>query len=222
MSAISFSKADLLSLKQQYLSDYEAAKNKGLKLDLTRGKPSSAQLDLSNDMDNVLDGDFTLDGIDTRNYASIDSLDGLPSTKAFFAEMADVSADSVLVGGNASLTLMYQSVMFAHFFGLADNTAWSKQVERPIFICPVPGYDRHFSVCEHIGVDMVTVAMTPTGPDMDAVEALIKSNPDIRGMWCVPRFSNPSGEVYSDETVAGFVQHGRGHLLSPVVGGCAR
>ena len=197
MSQASLSKEELQSLHSTYQANFEAAKAQGLALDLTRGKPSSAQLDLSNAIDIALEGEFSFDGTDLRNYGGID---GIPSAKAFFADMADVSADSILIGGNSSLTLMHQSALFSQFFGL-NESAWSEQDTKPVFICPVPGYDRHFSVCEQLGIDMVTVALTDEGPDMDAVEELIKTNPAIRGMWCVPRFSNPTGHVYSDSTV---------------------
>ena len=205
LNATSLSKSELEALLQTFSADYAAAKDKGLNLDLTRGKPSSAQLDLANDMDQILNGDFTLDGTDLRNYGGVD---GLPATKQLFAAMGDVSADSILVGGNSSLTLMQQSVMFSHVFGL-DQDSWLSQGVTPVFICPVPGYDRHFSVCEQLGIKMVTVAMDENGPDMDAVEALIESNPDVRGMWCVPRFSNPTGIVYSDEVVARIAKLGK-------------
>lgn len=197
MNAQQLSRSQLESLQQGFSQDYEAAKAKGLALDLTRGKPSSAQLDLANTMDAILEGNFTFDGTDLRNYGGVD---GLASAKTFFADMGEVSADSVLIGGNASLTLMQQSVMFSLLLGL-DGEAWQQQDHKPAFICPVPGYDRHFSICEHLNIDMITVDMTETGPDMDAVENLIKTNPAIRGLWCVPRFSNPTGVVYSDETV---------------------
>lgn len=201
---MSFSQ-DPQSRYNSFLTEYETLKAKSLALDLTRGKPSSAQLDLSNAMDSILADQFQLDGTDLRNYGG---LDGLPSLKQLFANMIDVDSDAVIIGGNASLTLMHQCTTLLHFLGLAANKAWFGNVETPTFICPCPGYDRHFSICEHLGIAMITVAMTETGPDMDAVEQLIATNPNICGMWCVPRFSNPTGIVYSDETVDRIAQLG--------------
>ncbi len=179
------------------LTEYENLKALGLSLDLTRGKPSSEQLDLAKPLDTILKGNFTLDKTDLRNYGNVD---GLPSMKQFFSEMADISTDSIIVGGNASLTLMHQCTTMAHFLGL-NGTAWNNQGINATFICPTPGYDRHFSVCEHLGIKMITVAMLDDGPDMDAIEALIEKDENIRGLWCVPRFSNPTGVVYSAKTV---------------------
>lgn len=180
-------------------SQYSALKSAGLNLDVTRGKPSSAQLDLSNALDGILQGQYQSEsGIDCRNYGG---LDGLPEAKALFSQVLGVSPEDILIGGNASLTLMFQVMTFAHHFGLhGRDSAWAKQGEVK-FLCPVPGYDRHFSVCEELGIKMVPVAMTEQGPDMDQVEALVKSDRAIKGIWCVPRFSNPSGIVYSDDVV---------------------
>lgn len=185
---------------QQALSDeYAAIKAKSLNLDLTRGKPSAEQLTLSNRLDGILDGTYTSDdGIDVRNYGG---LDGLPGARKIGASVLGVPAENVMAGGNSSLTLMHQAMAVAYHWGLdGADSAWSK-LDKATFICPVPGYDRHYGVCEHLGINMVTVAMNADGPDMDAVEALIESDPSIVGLWCVPRFSNPTGVVYSSEVV---------------------
>lgn len=186
----------LADLEGQF-AQLKAAK---LSLDLTRGKPGSAQLDLSNAMDSLLQGNFKgSDGTDTRNYGG---LDGLPEAKALFSQMLGVKPEETLIGGNASLTLMFQVLNFAHHFGVRGAaTAWSKEGKIK-FLCPVPGYDRHFAICEELGIEMIPVKMDENGPDMDQVEALVKDDKQIKGIWCVPRFSNPSGIVYSDAVVA--------------------
>lgn len=194
--------ADQAQLKQwedELADQYESLKSQGLNLDITRGKPSSEQLSLSNALDGILNGDYKAeDGTDTRNYGG---LDGLPEAKRMGGTLLGVAPEQVLVGGNSSLTLMFQAVMVGHLFGFnGPDSAWQKQ-ERVKFICPVPGYDRHFTVTETFGIEMITVPMTASGPDMDAVESVLKSDPAIRGMWNVPRFSNPTGVVYSKETV---------------------
>lgn len=187
--------AQLADLEKQY-AEFQAAK---LNLDLTRGKPSSAQLDLSNGIDAVLQGAYKAeDGTDCRNYGG---LDGLVEAKSLFSKVLGVSPSETLIGGNASLTLMFQMVTFAHLFGVrGEGTAWSKEGEVK-FLCPVPGYDRHFGICEELGIKMIPVPMDEYGPVMDEVEALVKADPLIKGIWCVPRFSNPSGIVYSDQVV---------------------
>lgn len=171
----------------------------GLALDIARGKPSAAQLDLSNAIDGILHGDYRgTDGTDLRNYGG---LDGLVEAKRLFAPVLQVPEENMLVGGNSSLTLMWQCALYGMHFGFAGpESAWSRN-GKVRFICPVPGYDRHFSICEHLGIEMVTVPMTDHGPDMDAVEALVASDPSIRGMWVVPRFSNPTGAVCDARTV---------------------
>lgn len=185
--------------ESQLAADYQAILDKKLNLDLTRGKPSAEQLTLSDALDGILDGNYTAaDGTDTRNYGG---LDGLPEAKQLGANIMDVDPANILVGGNSSLTLMFQVMLTAHQFGLKDAaSAWKNEGEVK-FLCPVPGYDRHYTVCEQLGIKMINVPMTATGPDMDAVEALIKADKSIKGMWCVPKYSNPTGVVYSDETV---------------------
>lgn len=195
--------AALADLESQY-AQVKAAK---LGLDLTRGKPGSAQLDLSNGMDSILQGNFKgSDGTDTRNYGG---LDGLPEAKALFCQMLGVKPEETLIGGNASLTLMFQVLNFAHNFGVRGSaSAWNKEGKIK-FLCPVPGYDRHFAICEELGIEMIPVAMDENGPDMDQVEALVKADPQIKGIWCVPRFSNPSGIVYSAEVVERIARLGK-------------
>jgi aspartate/methionine/tyrosine aminotransferase len=180
----------------------------GLSLDLTRGKPSTKQLDLSNALLASTPEDFLDSAIDLRNYGV---LDGLPKAKQLFGTLLGVDEETaeqrVFVGGNSSLSLMHYTLWFAHHLGLhAKQQAWRKESdesgEHIKMLCPCPGYDRHFSVCEQLGVEMIPVPLTGAGPDMDIVEALIKADPNIKGIWCVPRFSNPTGEVYSAATVA--------------------
>jgi DNA-binding transcriptional MocR family regulator len=185
--------------ESQLAAEYQTILAQKLNLDLTRGKPSAEQLALSDALDGLLAGNYiAADGTDTRNYGG---LDGLPEAKALGAMILGVDATSVLVGGNSSLTLMFQVMLTAHLFGLKDAASAWKNEGTVKFICPVPGYDRHYTVCEQLGIEMVNVPMTATGPDMDAVEALVKSDSTIKGMWCVPKYSNPTGVVYSDETV---------------------
>ena len=180
-------------------AQFEQIKQQGLNLDLTRGKPSSDQLTLSNDLDGILKGDYiSPNGVDTRNYGG---LEGLPELRALGADILAAKPEEVLAQGNSSLTLMFLAVLTANEFGLrGSDTAWKNEGDIK-FLCPVPGYDRHFSICEQFGIDMITVPMAATGPDMDQVEAMIKADSSIKGMWCVPKYSNPTGVVYSDETV---------------------
>lgn len=192
--------ADELALQLQSLQQqYEQLGARQLSLDLTRGKPGSQQLDLSNDLDGVLRGNYNAqDGTDVRNYGG---LDGLPEAKQLFGAVLGTPPEDTLIGGNSSLTLMYNVVDFALSEGLrGPESAWGNE-DTVKFLCPSPGYDRHFAICEHLGIEMIAVPMLDTGPDMDTVEALVQQDTSIKGMWCVPRFSNPTGCVYSDTTV---------------------
>lgn len=184
------------TLAEQY-QQYQQA---GLNLDLTRGKPNKEQLDLSNALDGILQENYHDDsGNDLRNYGG---LDGIPAAKALFSHMIDASPDDILIGGNGSLTLMYLCVQFALNHGVnGPDSAWSKNQQTIKFLAPVPGYDRHFSICEMLGIELLPVAMDDHGPDMDQVEAMVAADPQIKGMWCVPRFSNPTGVIYSNEVV---------------------
>lgn len=201
------SQEKLAQWEQELTAQYQAIQAKQLNLDLTRGKPSAEQLSLSNAMDGILGGDYTTgDGTDTRNYGG---LEGIPEIRAIGAAILKTPIDNVLAGGNSSLTLMHQAMSVAYLFGLEGaESAWSKESSVK-FICPVPGYDRHYSVCEHLGIEMITVPMTPTGPDMDAVEKLVAEDKSIKGMWCVPKYSNPTGVVYNDETVTRIAKLGQ-------------
>jgi DNA-binding transcriptional MocR family regulator len=193
--------------ESQLTAEYQNILAQKLNLDLTRGKPSAEQLALSDALDGLLQGNYiAADGTDSRNYGG---LDGLPEAKKLGANILGVDTASILVGGNSSLTLMFQFMLTAHLFGLKDASSAWKNEDKVKFICPVPGYDRHYTVCEQLGIDMVNVPMTATGPDMDAVEELVKTDPSIKGMWCVPKYSNPTGVVYSDETVERIAQLGK-------------
>ena len=192
-------KEELLQEKESLLEAYREFQMRDLSLNMARGKPSSAQLDLANDMLSVLnaDSDFIAEnGLDVRNYGGID---GIPEAKELLASMVDAKADQVVVCGNSSLNLMYDTVSRAMVTGICGHTPWAK-LDQVKFICPVPGYDRHFGVTEHFGIEMINVNMTPEGPDMDAVEELVQDS-SVKGIWCVPKYSNPQGVVYSDEVV---------------------
>jgi len=180
-------------------AQYEALKAKQLNLDITRGKPSPEQTALSEGLDGILQGNYRLDGTDLRNYGGID---GLPSAKQLGATLMGTDVSRVLVGANSSLALMHQTLLTAYMFGLdGEQSAW-KHLDKVAFICPVPGYDRHFSICEQLGIEMITVPMTANGPCMDSVEKLMTEHSHIRGIWCVPKYSNPTGVTYSDEVVS--------------------
>ncbi|WP_331768244.1 aminotransferase class I/II-fold pyridoxal phosphate-dependent enzyme [Embleya sp. NBC_00896] len=193
---MSVSETDLAVAREAYA----ALLAEGLRLDLTRGKPSPEQLDLADGLAGLPEvGDYkAADGTDCRNYGG---LNGLPELRAIFADLFQVPAAQLLALGNASLTVMHDVVANALLSPVPG--AERRWVEEPevLFLCPVPGYDRHFSVCERFGIGMVPVPLTGEGPDMDAVEELVAADPRIKGMWCVPKYSNPTGETYSDETV---------------------
>ncbi|MDO4567494.1 MAG: aminotransferase class I/II-fold pyridoxal phosphate-dependent enzyme [Clostridia bacterium] len=197
---ITLERAELEREYSQALSEYERFKSLGLKLDMSRGKPSNAQLDLSMELASMA---FTAQecvsaGVEARNYGAID---GLPACKELFADILGVKPNQVFCGGNASLTLMYDTITKAYTHGLLHSPRPWHELGQLKFLCPVPGYDRHFAICEAYGIEMIPVPMTDYGPDMDVVERLI-ADPAVKGMWCVPKFSNPSGIVYSNETIA--------------------
>ncbi|MEU4796987.1 aminotransferase class I/II-fold pyridoxal phosphate-dependent enzyme [Streptomyces sp. NPDC023327] len=187
-------------LLERARKDYEELAARGLSLDLTRGKPAPEQLDLSEDLLALPGGRHTAaDGTDVRNYGG---LQGLPELREIFAGLLQVPVDQLLALGNSSLELMHDCLVHALLGKLPGaESRWVDQ-ERVAFLCPVPGYDRHFALCERFGIDMIPVPMTDQGPDMDAVERLAAENPAVKGIWCVPKYSNPDGVSYSDETVA--------------------
>ena len=189
----------LRAREQGVAETYERAMAVGLELDMTRGKPSPKQLDLANDI-LALPGITEYrdsEGADCRNYGG---LDGLPRMRRLFGEILGCPAENVIIGGNSSLTIMHDTIVRAFLWGVPGGKApWGKQGNVK-FLCPVPGYDRHFAVTQHVGIDMLNVGMTDAGPDMDQVEALAK-DPLVKGIWCVPKYSNPTGVTYSDEVV---------------------
>lgn len=196
-------KNELLELKNKLEAEYEEAASKGLKLDMSRGKPSVAQLDLSRDMLDTVNSSSDMkstDGFDVRNYGV---LDGIPEARKLMADIMGVTADNVIVFGNASLNIMYDIVSRSMMFGVLGSTPWCK-LDKVKFLCPVPGYDRHFAITELFGIEMINIPMTAEGPDMDMVERYVNNDDSVKGIWCVPKYSNPQGITYSDETVRRF------------------
>ena len=196
-------KEELKKLKGQLEKQFEEVKAKGIHLDMSRGKPSKAQLDLSNGLMDVLNGDSDLvssDGVDCRNYGV---LDGITEARKLLADMSEVPERNILIYGNSSLNVMFDTVSRAMTHGIMGSTPWCK-LDKVKFLCPVPGYDRHFAITEYFGIEMINVPLLPTGPDMDMVEKLVAEDPAIKGIWCVPKYSNPTGVSYSDETVRRF------------------
>ena len=196
------SRSELLEEQKKCQAAFEAMKAKGLSLDMSRGKPGKAQLDAVSDILTVLTdpNDCLIDGMDARNYGG---LAGLPCAKALFAEILGCRPEECFIGGSASLTLMYDTIAKAYTHGLLHSEKpWAK-LDKVRFLCPAPGYDRHFRITESFGAELITVNMTSTGPDMDVVEELVR-DPSVKGIWCVPKYSNPDGIVYSDETIRRF------------------
>lgn len=197
------SRDELMREKTTLEAEFEKIKEMGLALDMSRGKPGSDQLDLSMEMMDVLDSKSELkseNGTDLRNYGI---LDGIPEAKELIARMVGTKPENVIVYGNSSLNIMYDQIARAELFGLCGNTPWSK-LDEVKFLCPVPGYDRHFAITEDFGIQMINIPMTEDGPDMDLVEKYVNNDPAVKGIWCVPKYSNPQGIVYSDETVRRF------------------
>ncbi|MGV9308122.1 aminotransferase class I/II-fold pyridoxal phosphate-dependent enzyme [Nonomuraea sp. NPDC003727] len=189
---------ELTAQREQAASDYDALVRRGLKLDLTRGKPSPRQLDLADGMTGLPSTHLAADGSDCRNYGN---LQGLAEVRELFAAALQVPAAQLLAGGNSSLAMMHDTIVFSMLSVLPGATRRWADEEEIVFLCPVPGYDRHFALCERFGIRMVQVPLTAEGPDMDAVERLVADDPRVKGIWCVPKYSNPSGVTYSDETV---------------------
>jgi DNA-binding transcriptional MocR family regulator len=186
---------ELIAQREALQKQFKEYKAMGLKLDMSRGKPCKEQLDLSMDMVNTVI-DYTDDGIDTRNYGI---LDGIPSCKKLFADLMEVETDNVIVGPNASLTLMFDYIAQCFAHGVLGETPW-RCFDKIKFICPVPGYDRHFTILDYFDIEMINVPMNDDGPDMDAVRELVKDH-HVKGMFCVPKYSNPTGITYSDKIV---------------------
>ncbi len=188
--------AELASLQ----SEYDAIKAKGLALNMARGKPSQQQLELSMPMLDVITSEGPATAEDGTNLCNYGVLDGIPEAKRLMAIMLDDEPENVIVFGNSSLNIMYDTVARCWMFGTLGSTPWCR-LDAVKFLCPVPGYDRHFGVTEALGIEMITVPMCEDGPDMDAVEELVASDASIKGMWCVPKYANPTGATYSDEVV---------------------
>ena len=198
-------KADRTSLEELYAqltAEYEKLRGLGLKLDMSRGKPARDQLDLCEPMLTVLShNDQMQDGkTDVRNYGV---LEGIPSCRELFADILQVPVENVIAGGSSSLTMMYDTMLRLWTFGAPGHEPWSKQGKIK-WLCPAPGYDRHFAITQQLGIEMIPVPMTETGPDMDMIERLAGEDPAVKGVWCVPKYSNPQGITYSDDTVRRF------------------
>lgn len=197
------SREELSSLKEELQGKFEEAKAKGLKLDMSRGKQSTAQLDMTMSIMNVFDSDSVLkteNGVDCRNYGL---MDGIPEVKKLLGDMMGVPAQNVLVYGNSSLSVMYDAISHSVTHGVMGSTPWCR-LDKVKFLCPVPGYDRHFKITEYFGIEMINIPMTADGPDMDLVEKYVNEDEAVKGIWCVPKYSNPQGISYSDETVRRF------------------
>ena len=197
------SREELLDLKKELDREFAVIKAEGLALDMSRGKPAPDQLDLSMKMMEVLAGDADLKcetGVDCRNYGVID---GIPEAKRLLGEMSEVEPENIIIYGNSSLNVMFDTIARSYSHGVMGNTPWCK-LDKVKFLCPVPGYDRHFRITEFFGIEMINIPMTPEGPDMDMVEKYVNEDPAVKGIWCVPKYSNPQGYTYSEETVKRF------------------
>ena len=191
---------ELQELREQLQQQYSEFKSRNITLDMTRGKPCAEQLDLAAGLFDCVDHNryAAEDGSDCRNYGG---LDGIAEAKTLFAELMEVQTDEIIIGGNSSLNMMHDAFMRAMVNGVGENgTPWKSQ-SKIKFLCPSPGYDRHFSICQYLGIEMITIDMNADGPDMDTVEALVADDESIKGIWCVPKYSNPTGAVYSDSVV---------------------
>ncbi len=199
----SMSKQELEQFHAELCKQFEDAKGKGLKLDMSRGKPTPAQLDMGMPMMDVLTSESDMiceNGMDCRNYGV---LDGIAEARRLMGDMLDVPAENIILGGSASLTLMYDTVARSMLHGVNGSTPWCR-LDKVKFLCPVPGYDRHFKITESFGIEMINIPMTESGPDMDLVEQYVNHDPAVKGIWCTPKYSNPQGISYSDETVRRF------------------
>lgn len=197
------SRDELLKERERVDAKYEELKAMGLKLDMSRGKPNTEQLDISMEMIDTLSRSHKLvgeEGVDCRNYGV---LDGIIEAKRLLSAMIECPVENIIIYGNSSLNVMYDTVSRSMTHGVMGSTPWAK-LDKVKFLCPVPGYDRHFAITEFFGIEMINIPMTQTGPDMDMVEELVSKDESIKGIWCVPKYSNPSGITYSDETVRRF------------------
>ena len=193
-------KEELQAEKALLDEQYKHWQSKGLKLDMSRGKPSSEQLDLSMPIFDILDCEASmrcLNGVETRNYGG---LEGLVEARKMMSQIMDCDPEQVIIGGNSSLNMMFDTVIRGYSLGFAGCTPWCK-LDKVKWLCPVPGYDRHFAITQHFGFEMINIPMDDNGPDMDMVEKLVSEDDSIKGMWCVPKYSNPTGIIYSDEVV---------------------
>ena len=199
------SQEQLQAMKADLEMQFEEVKAKGLNLDMSRGKPSKQQLELAMDMLEELKSTDKLKceaGIDCRNYGL---LDGIPEARRLLGEMTEVPPENIIIFGNSSLNVMFDTISRSMTHGVCGSTPWCK-LDKVKFLCPVPGYDRHFRITEYFGIEMINVPMTPEGPDMDMVEELVSTDPAIKGIWCVPKYSNPQGYTYSTDTVKRFAR----------------
>lgn len=201
----SMDKQQLLELQSSLLVEYEDIKGKGIKLDMSRGKPGTDQLDLSMGMVDAFTGNHNLvgeEGVDCRNYGI---LDGIIEAKRLLSDMIECPVENIIIYGNSSLNIMYDTISRSMTHGVMGSTPWCK-LDKVKFLCPVPGYDRHFAITEFFGIEMINVPMLEDGPDMDIVEDLVSNDAAIKGIWSVPKYSNPTGITYSDETVRRFAR----------------
>ena len=197
------SREELEKLQQELQAQFAKVKEEGISLDMSRGKPGTDQLDLSSEMLDVLTSKSSFKGannMDLRNYGV---LDGITEAKELFAELMDCPTDHIIVYGNSSLNIMYDLISRAMIHGIGGNTPWCKQ-DKIKFLCPVPGYDRHFAITESFGIEMINIPMDENGPDMDMVEEYVNNDPTVKGIWNTPKYTNPEGVVYSDEVVRRF------------------
>lgn len=188
------SKEELQQIYNRQKAEYDSLVSQGYKVDIARGKPCNEQLDIANEM-------FKLEGIENmpKSYRNYGMLDGIPEMKKLFAEMLGVDSGEVILGGSSSLNLMYDTIQRNLQFGVCGGKPWNSTKAK--FLCPVPGYDRHFAICEHFGIEMINIPMDEHGPNMDLVEQLVANDDTVKGIWCVPKYSNPTGVTYSDEVV---------------------
>lgn len=196
-------KCELAAMKKQWDDEYNSFKAKGLKLNMARGKPAPEQLELSMGLLDVLNSKSSLIGENGDDYRNYGILEGIPEAREMFSKMIGVKSDEILVCGNASLNIMYDVVSTSFLKGVNGGTPWCK-LDKVKFLCPVPGYDRHFAICENFGIEMINIPTDENGPDMDMVEKLVSSDESVKGIWCVPQYANPTGYVYSDEVVKRF------------------